>query len=183
MVLNGPVRAASPADLSAQSTHPYPLKAAEALFALGNLGPQAIPYRRAMVSGLMRPSPIVRQAAARALKLSGAGAGMAVYPEVVRSSSFARRNAVHGFGLMGLEGVGPLRRLVTEDLDPSVRREAATVLGKMGDPALSAITDLTLATEDPDSEVRVSAKGALDILACGKPLMPALSPASCYGRK
>lgn len=182
VLLHSAAGASTLADLSADSTNPNPEKAATALFLLGNNGVAARPYRPAMGIGLMRYAPAVRQAAARALKLSGPGAGFAIYPQVAASSNYARLNAVHGFSLMNEEGVGPLRRLLTEDPEAAVRESAARMLGKMGDEALSAVSDLRLAIEDPDVLVRVAAKGALDILSCAQPLLPSLSQSNCYGR-
>lgn len=174
-------KAESLRDIAAAATADMPEKASSALLLLGNHGLEARPFRNVMALGLMRNNPMVRQAAARALALSGPGAGLSVYTMVSGSDSFARVNAVLGFSLMGAEGVGPLRRLVTEDPNATVRREAARVLGKMGDAAVDAIPDLKLTLMDPDNEVRVAGKGALSLLSCAQTLLKPLAPASCYG--
>ncbi len=178
LMLALPVRAQAgqAADLAAQATSRYTPDAIQALFLLGNLGSEARYYRAAMVPGLMSPVENLRHAAARALKNSGTGAGLAVLPMVQESSLFGRLNATLGFGAMGQEGVAPLIRLLREDPHRDVRRYAAITLSHMGNPAITATPDLTSALEDPDDLVRVSAKSALSLLSCSRPVLAPLAP-------
>ncbi len=176
----GQARAETAADWAAQAGDHYPPKALEALYELGNMGVSARDYRGAMALGLMRYNAEVRNAAARALRRTGSGAGEAVYPLVAEASVYARKNAVLGFQAMGGEGVAPLRLLLVRDPDPDIRLWAALTLSKMGDPAIAAVPDLRGALEDPVDRVRVAAKSALSLLSCAKPLMPTLSEPRCF---
>lgn len=178
--LTGAAWAVTAGELASQATSRNPQQATEALYLLGNLGADARYYRASMVPGLMSSQPALRQAAARALKNSGPGAGLAVLPMVRDSASFGRLNATLGFAAMGAEGVPPLRTLLREDPNADVRKFAALSLSKMGDPAIAATPDLQAALEDPISNVRVAAQSALSLLSCARPLLPSLSPPRCF---
>jgi cyclophilin family peptidyl-prolyl cis-trans isomerase/HEAT repeat protein len=108
------------------------------------------------------------------LRAQSAGAGPTVAKFLTHSSARVRSDAANTLARLRLNhGNADLRRLLTSDLDASVRANAARVLGVTEDKA-SYETLVTKASGDLDSRVRVSAIRALASLKDPRAAQPLL---------
>jgi len=114
----------------------------------------------ALKSETLDPSTILFGLTA-ALRSRPANAGPIIAKFLTHSNSRVRADAANALARMRLnDGNEQLRKLLTTDLDPIVRANAARVLGVTEDkPSFDAL--LAHAIEDKDSRVRVSAIRAL----------------------
>jgi HEAT repeat protein len=111
---------------------------ADAVVALGQLGPRAAEAVSAIEIALADESSEVRHSAAWALGSMGEAQGARAVP--------------------------PLTAVLETDPDSDVRAQAAWALGQMGTAAESAADALLIALEDPDDMVQLEAYGALKSL-------------------
>ena len=140
---------------------PEPAARWRAAEALGKMGPAGAASGPALVAVLDDPDPLVRGVAARTVGELTPDPGAAVpvlvklFPDVDAIRAAAKYKAAAG------PAVPRLTELLRHD-DPAVRWQAGRALGKIGEPALSALPELVRQmANDPDPLVREHAAEAL----------------------
>ena len=105
--------------------------------------------------------PTIRSMAAIGLsKVRVDDAKAALIAALYDEDSLVRRRAIQGLSRMwGKEAVEPLSEILLEDLDPTIRREAALRLGRIGSE--DALESLMMARSDTDDTVRRAAEHAI----------------------
>ena len=117
----------------------------EAVWALGKIGPEALPAVGALARALSHRDATVRKGAARALGLLGRWARPAI-PFLIAALSdtdlFFSRLAAWALGMIGAPAVAALVGALGH-ADKYVQREAAWALGQIGPDAAAAVPKLT----------------------------------------
>lgn len=132
-----------------------------AAFALGELGPEAVPAIAALRQALARDADIdVRRDAAFALGEIGPKALPALMPQLNAPDARIRRSVASALVRIGEPAIPDLTALLRSP-DPIVRRNAAGILGRMGPTARSAVAALEACREDSDPAFCWTVKQAL----------------------
>ena len=138
----------------------------DAVFALGEIAPEAKKALLALIETLKDEDSRVRRSAAEALGGSGPTATRAVreLTELLSDEDSTVRQAAAGtlgtIGPKAKKALTPLTELL-KDKDPRVRASAAEALGRIGPKAAEAVPALAALAKDKESPVRASAAAAL----------------------
>ncbi|MDE2142083.1 MAG: HEAT repeat domain-containing protein [Elusimicrobia bacterium] len=141
---------------------------ARAALKLGEAGGDA--GIEALRSLLGDPAGEVRDAAAAALARAGQGDSSQFVDALKDPDEGVRAAGARSLGIIGRDGLEPLKKALSSDASASVRAEAAEALGSFSDPASERL--LSAALKDKSGRVRLAAARAL-----GRRLDPASTAA------
>jgi len=129
---------------------------ARAAITLGKFGPAADIHRPALTDMLTDPNVDVGINAALALALTGEPTPDAarLYALALTRDGAMRKVAANALKKIGAPSVEALLALMNDAKDRDVRREAATMLGKLGDVARPAVPALVATLTDPDLDLQ-----------------------------
>ena len=131
--------------------------------ALGKFGPAADAHRSALLEMLKDPNSETAINAALALASLGEPVPEAarLYALALARESSAKKLAENALRKFGLRAVAALQLVIKEEKDRYIRREAISMLGKLGESARPAIPELVEALGDKEVDIQNYAAMAL----------------------